>query len=120
MRVHVEIDGMKEFRAVITDLRKKKIPVVVKQIVAASALNVQFDAKDNCAVDTGALRNSIVVDFYEEGHAAEIEARMPYAPFVEFGTRFQRAQPYMIPAFQKERPRFEQAIRDALREVFNP
>lgn len=114
MRVHVEIVGLDKALAKI-DRYDAEVARKVKQAVAGSALNLQRGAKKRCPVDTGTLRNSIVVDFYQDKLTAEVEARMPYAPFVEHGTRFMRAQPFMFPAWEEERPKFEDAIREAVK-----
>lgn len=51
-------------------------------------------------VDTGRLRQSINVQKIGEGHY-RVGTNVNYAPFVEFGTRYQAAQPFMRPAFEK-------------------
>lgn len=114
----------------------------VKQQVGESALSIQRGAKQRVPVDTGALRNSITVDFYQLGMTAEIAPHMPYARYVEFGTGRRgaesalelndamtqgisynesiagtRAHPYMFPAFEEERPRYEEGIRQAIRRT---
>lgn len=54
-------------------------------------------AKQLCPVDTGNLRNSITHQQMDESTEA-IGTAVEYAPFVELGTRRQRAQPYLKPA----------------------
>jgi len=95
-----------------TRKRKKK---VAKQI-SESALNIQREAKRRCPVDTGALRNSITVDFYGD-MSAQIGPHMPYAQYVEFGTRKMRAQPYLFPAYEEEKPRLMEGIEKAIKEA---
>lgn len=41
-------------------------------------------------VDTGNLRNNVVYNSREKA----IESKAPYSGFLEFGTKFQKAQPY--------------------------
>jgi HK97 gp10 family phage protein len=41
-------------------------------------------------VDTGNLRNNVVYNAREKA----IESKAPYSGFLEFGTKFQKAQPY--------------------------
>ena len=43
-------------------------------------------------VDTGNLRNNVVYNAREKA----IESKAPYSGFLEFGTRFQKAQPYFF------------------------
>ena len=59
-------------------------------------------AKAFCPVDTGRLRRSI-----RPGARLTIWASTKYAQFVEFGTKFQRAQPYMRPALVLTRRKME-------------
>lgn len=43
-------------------------------------------------VDTGNLRNNVVYNAREKA----IESKAPYSGFLEFGTKFQKAQPYFF------------------------
>lgn len=47
-------------------------------------------------VRTGDLRDSIDVE--ERGRSIALIATMPYAGYVEYGTRFMAARPYLTPA----------------------
>lgn len=57
-------------------------------------------AKFLVPVDTGRLRSSITFQMstLDSRPAVEVGTNVEYAPFVEFGTRYMRAQPYLIPA----------------------
>lgn len=59
----------------------------------AGAQVVAADMRNRAPVDTGALRNSITVSSAEEG--AQVSATVPYARFVQFGTRYMEAQPFI-------------------------
>lgn len=113
-KISVRIEGIKETVAEIS-LRDRRVREAVKHQVGESALKIQEEAKKRAPVDTGALRNSITVDFYEQGLAAQIGPHMPYAPYVEHGTRKMAARPFLSPAFEAERPRFEKGIRKAIK-----
>lgn len=113
-KISVRIDGIKETIAELS-LRDKRVEKAVKAQVGESALKIQEGAKERAPVDTGALRNSITVDFYERGLAAQIGPHMPYAPYVEYGTRKMAARPYLGPAFAAERPNFERGIKKVLK-----
>lgn len=62
-------------------------------------------AKKLCAVDTGRLRSSITYEIGESGGelAARVGTNVEYAPYVEFGTRRMRAQPFLRPAIDSVR-----------------
>lgn len=112
----------------------------IKEEFAASALTIQSNAKKNVVVDTGFLRNSI----FTRGQGAAdsfiytIGARSKYAAYVEFGTGGLvsipngyedlasmykgrgirkinlRARPYLIPAFEQEKPKLIQRLKKLL------
>ena len=54
---------------------------------------VANDMRKRAPVDTGALRDSIRVSAAKEG--AQVSANVPYARFVQFGTRYMEAQPFI-------------------------
>lgn len=65
------------------------------------AVRVQNKARRLCPVDTGRLRSSITTSGLERdgrGAFVTIGTNVQYAPYVEFGTRFQRPQPFLRPA----------------------
>lgn len=58
---------------------------------------------------TGNLRRSITLELRQFGMSAEVEPTASYGAYVELGTRYMAAQPYLKPAFDAENPKF---IRD--------
>jgi len=60
------------------------------------------------ATDTGRLANSIVANI--DGKTAEVIADTEYAAWLEFGTQNMEARPFMVPAMEKERPKFEERL----------
>lgn len=81
-----------------------------KLVVAKSASDIQASGREKAAVDTGAMQNSIGIDYFVNGLAAEIGPSVYYGIYVEFGTAFQAPQPFMRPAFQQHVPQFEDAL----------
>lgn len=63
---------------------------------------VATDARRAAPVRTGRLRSSIRVAKVDRDRAV-IEAGAPYAGYVELGTRYMRAQPYLRPALYRLR-----------------
>jgi HK97 gp10 family phage protein len=88
----------------------------VRRVVSISAVNIERLAKQRCPVDTGRLRASVAKRFAGET-AAEIGTNVEYAPYVEHGTRYQRAQPFLGPALEQERPQFLSALAAVIRET---
>lgn len=90
------------------------LPENTKAIVRSAAFAIEAQAKTRCPVDTGALVNSISTEFENGGLTGIIAPHTEYAAYVEFGTKRQSAQPYMIPAAEAVAPVFEAAMRQML------
>ena len=70
-------------------------------------------AKEICPVDTGRLRNSIAHEPVDD-HTERIGSNVEYAPYVELGTRYQKAQPYLRPAVEDHRDEYAKVIKQEL------
>lgn len=79
-------------------------------IVRKTALMLEAEAKQRAPVDTGLLRNSIqaaqVAPFYWR-----VTVGANYGVYVEWGTRFMPARPFLLPAANVVRPQFVEAMR---------
>jgi HK97 gp10 family phage protein len=74
---------------------------------------IRNEAVIKTPVDTGALRAGWQVRQNRTEYSAEVEIfnKVPYAGYVEYGTRFQRAQPMLRPAVNKILPKLIAKIR---------
>jgi HK97 gp10 family phage protein len=64
---------------------------------------------------TGYLRSTIYAKIRE--WVAEIGADATYAFFVELGTKYMQAQPYLYPAIQQYLPELESVIVQAIEQA---
>lgn len=87
-----------------------RLPDAVGAIVRKAAFDIEANAKAVVPVDTGKLKNSITSEFPSPTKAI-IAPHTDYAAFVEYGTRRQRAKPYMRPAAEKVAPAFIEALK---------
>lgn len=78
----------------------------VKEIVKKRTAEMQNEAMHNAPVDTGTLKRNIRLMLLNGGLAGTVISQADYSGYQEFGTRFMAAQPYMGPAWRKERPIF--------------
>jgi len=85
----------------------------VREAVATTALLVESDAKQFAPVDTGRLRSSIHAVIASNGLSATVSTNVTYAPFIELGTRNQKAKPFLGPAFEKNRGAFLANLKKA-------
>jgi HK97 gp10 family phage protein len=92
----------------------RKIPQLaengVKKVIAQGVIDIRRDtiSPPNFPVRNNILRPSYTAD--AKGLEGSVYSEVEYAPHVEFGTSRQRAQPFLIPAFNKNVPRIERAI----------
>lgn len=111
--MRVRLEGLPRVRATLTGISAQGRRTVQRE-VKRSALAVEAGAKRRAPVDTGRLRSSIAHQVEEGGLSAVVGTNVEYAAHVEFGTRRQRAQPYLVPALEEERQRFYARLRSAL------
>lgn len=86
-----------------------RIEEAVQKIVKKRTSEMNRLAQRNAPVDTGELRRSILSTFTDNGMTGQVSSGMHYSPYVEYGTRFMTAQPFMRPAYQVVKPEF---VRD--------
>ncbi|MCO7172556.1 HK97 gp10 family phage protein [[Clostridium] scindens] len=83
----------------------------VRQAVRQNGAELKAKAQRNAPVDTGTLKRGIGLEIADDGLTAVSAATAEYAPYPEWGTRYQEAQPYMGPAFNEQKERFKQDMR---------
>ncbi len=87
----------------------------VKKVVRKNGSELQKKAQKNAPVDTGTLQRSITLEIRDSGKTAEVEPTVDYGAYVELGTRFMTAQPYLKPAFNEQKEKFKQDMRKLAR-----
>lgn len=82
---------------IIQEVRRKK-----ERFVTEGGLIAESEMKARTPVDTGQLRGSIYSEVGEEGTSmySDIGPSTNYAEYVEYGTVYQRAQPYAEPGWE--------------------
>jgi HK97 gp10 family phage protein len=111
VEITCDVEGLEEFQAAMERFDSGMQRWVHRQL-ASWAADVKALAKQLVPVRTGHLRSSIYSKIQE--WVAEIGAKATYAMFVEFGTRYMQARPYLYPAIQEHLPRLEQIILEAI------
>lgn len=79
-----------------------------------TALDVEGYAKTVVPVDTGNLKNSIQT-MMESDVSAVVGTPVHYAIYVEFGTSRMAARPYLLPALERAKKPFVEAMKKILR-----
>lgn len=64
---------------------------------------------------TGTTKRSIMLEIKDGGFTAEVEPGTDYAPYVNYGTRFQEAQPFVTDAFNAQKEKFVKDMNKLMR-----
>lgn len=108
----VKLIGFEKLDAKLTknmDLSK------VKATVKKNGVQLQKTAQKNAPIDTGNLRQKITLEITDGGKTAEVESTAEYGAYVELGTRFMKAQPYLKPAFEEQKEKFKADMKELVR-----
>lgn len=144
MKVNVEVKGVQHAIGKLKAYQVSK-RLGIRRVVMETAVRVESGAISRAPVDKGNLKKSMGRKTYKGGMAAEVYNTAEYAPHVEFGTRpheirpkkgrllswvksgkriFARkvrhpgtkAQPFLFPAWEEQRPGFLSRIKQELRK----
>lgn len=96
--------------AVELDNATNTMQAMAKSAVKKTGLDTVAQAQALAPVDTGALKNSIGVDFDADGYGFEAGPTVNYGGYVEYGTSRMAPQPYLGPAFERTSEQFVKAI----------
>lgn len=112
MRCKIDMRGLSQLeKKLLKGVSKEKI----SQVVRLNTAELTQKAKDRAPVSTkktnpggdhGQLKRSIIPSVGSGGLVGKVNATVDYAEYVEMGTRFMAAQPYMKPAFDQQKEVF--------------
>ena len=119
----IKLEGMEKLQV---KLKKNVQMSKVKQIVKDNGAALQEAAQRKAPVGTpqstgipgyvgGTLKRSIVLEIRDGGLTAEVEPTAEYATYVEHGTRFMNAQPYMRPSYNQQKEKFKSDMKKLVR-----
>ena len=111
VEVSCDVKGVEEFQAAIRTFQNAMQAYVHRQLVSWAA-DVKAEAMQRAPVRTGHLRSSIYAVVRE--WVVNVGAEATYALFVEVGTRYMRARPYLWPSIQAHLPQLEQTVKEAI------
>ena len=60
---------------------------------------------------TGTTKRSITLSLSDGNFTATVEPTTEYSPYLEYGTRFMEAQPFVRPAFEEQKEIFKEDMK---------
>lgn len=108
----IKIEGLDKLQAALKDnVNLDDVKRVVKANGAALQQKMQTNADFTQGYQTGETKRSIGLEFSDGGYTAEVEPKTDYSPYLEYGTRFMEAQPFVKPAYEEQKEQFKRDMQ---------
>lgn len=104
----------------MTDLNKAaKAQPRVKETIKKHGSELERTMKRNATFtkgyQTGETKRSINTELRDAGYTASVKPTTEHAPYLELGTRFMGAQPFVNPSLKQQEPKFIKDIEKAMK-----
>lgn len=104
----IEIEGLEELQKKLKDnVQLDDVKRVVRHHGSELQKGMQQKADFKMGYATGQTKRSIGLEIRNSGFDAEVGPETEYSPYVEYGTRFMSAQPFVRPAFNEQKEKFK-------------
>ena len=91
----------------------------VKKVVRHNGSELQAKIQQNAeftkGYQTGTTKRSVGLEIVDDGFTAESGPKTEYAPYLEYGTRFMDAQPFVKPAHNEQKKKFKSDMQKLVR-----
>ncbi|MBO5789540.1 MAG: HK97 gp10 family phage protein [Clostridia bacterium] len=112
----IKIDGLDELEKKLkANVTLNDVKRVVKQNGAELQKKMQNKADFKMGYQTGTTKRSIGLEIKDSGMTAESGPETEYAPYLEYGTRFMEAQPFVRPALEEQAGQFKSDMQKLVR-----
>lgn len=112
----IKIDGLEELEkklkanATLNDVKR-----VVRQNGTELQKKIQAKADFKKGYQTGTTKRSVGLEIKDSGLTADSGPETEYSPYVEYGTRFMEAQPFVRPALEEQAAQFKSDLQKLVR-----
>lgn len=104
----IRVEGLKELqKALKENVTMDDVKKVVRHNGSELQKRMQGKADFKKGYQTGETKRSIGLNFTDGGFTAEVEPTTEYSPYLEYGTRFMEAQPFVRPSFEEQETKFK-------------
>lgn len=91
----------------------------VKRVVRTNGSQLQRLMQSNAdfkkGYQTGTTKRSIGLEITDGGFTAEVGPETEYSPYLEYGTRFMQAQPFVKPSLDEQERKFKSDMAKLVR-----
>ena len=112
----ITVDGLEELEkrlkenVTLNDVRR-----VVRQNGSELQRRMQGKADFKMGYQTGTTKRSIGLEITDSGMTADVGPETEYSPYLEYGTRFMEAQPFVRPALEEQAVQFKSDLQKLVR-----
>lgn len=108
----IKFEGLDELEKKLkANVTMNDVKRVVRQNGAELQEKMQTNADFTKGYQTGTTKRSIGLEITDGGLAAEVAPETEYSPYLEYGTRFMEAQPFVRPALEEQAEQFKSDMR---------
>ena len=112
----IKIAGLDKLQKKLAkDVTMNDVKRVVRQNGAQLQSKIQEKAEFAKGYQTGTTKRSVTLEITDGGVTAEAGPTIEYAPYLEYGTRFMDAQPFVQPALEEQLPKFKSDMKKLVR-----
>lgn len=112
----IKIDGLDDLQK---KLKENATLDDVKRVIRHHGSELQQKIQDNAdftqGYQTGTTKRSVGLEITDGGFSAESGPETEYAPYLEYGTRFMEAQPFVRPALDEQKRKFHKDLKKLVR-----
>ncbi len=104
----IRLEGLTELQNKLKkNVKMDDVRKVVRKNGAELANKMIRNADFDKGYQTGTTKRSIELSISGNGFTAMAEPTTEYSPYLEYGTRFMDAQPFVKPAFDEQKEKFK-------------
>jgi HK97 gp10 family phage protein len=104
----IKVEGLDKLQKALKDnVTMDDVKRVIRKNGSELQSKMMQEADFTRGYATGNTKRSISLDIKDNGLTAEVGATTEYAPYLEYGTRFMSAQPFVKPALDAQVPKYK-------------
>ena len=112
----IKVEGLDKLQKALKDnVTMNDLKKVIRHNGAELQSKIQDNAEFTQGYQTGTTKRSVVLLIKDGGLTAESGPTTEYSGYVEYGTRFMDAQPFVKPALEEQTKKFKQDINKLVR-----
>lgn len=112
----IKVEGLDKLeKALKKNVKMDDVKKVVRHNGAELQRKIQEKADFKMGYQTGTTKRSVGLEITDGGFTAESGPTTEYSQYVEYGTRFMEAQPFVRPALEEQTKKFQSDMQELVR-----